>query len=161
MNATYKQDKGFSIIEVVLVLAIVALIFIMIFIAWPALQRNQRDTARKNDASAVASAIGSYKGNRNGDITALTAATLVPYISSLSQYEVAAATFSFPAAAASVAGPANGNFTTMVVVKGAKCNSTADPIVATNAGANGKQVAILYRVEAGNAANGVVVCQDA
>lgn len=64
--STTKQEKGFSIIEVVLVLAIVALIFLMIFVAWPALQRSQRDTARKNDASAVAAALGSYRGNHQG-----------------------------------------------------------------------------------------------
>ena len=43
------KDRGFTIIEVVLVLAIAALIFLMVFIALPALQASQRDTARKND----------------------------------------------------------------------------------------------------------------
>ena len=40
-----KKDnkKGFTIIEVVLVLAIAGLIFAMVFIALPALQRSQRD----------------------------------------------------------------------------------------------------------------------
>lgn len=41
--------SGFTIIEVVLVLAIAGLIFLMVFVALPALQRNQRDTQRKND----------------------------------------------------------------------------------------------------------------
>ena len=41
-------DKGgFTIIEVVLVLAIAGLIFLMVFIALPALQRSQRDTERR------------------------------------------------------------------------------------------------------------------
>ncbi len=38
---------GFTIIEVVLVLAIAGLIFLMVFIALPALQRAQRDSQRK------------------------------------------------------------------------------------------------------------------
>ena len=42
-----QTNKGFTIIEVVLVLAIAGLIFLMVFIALPALQRNQRDTQRK------------------------------------------------------------------------------------------------------------------
>lgn len=56
MNAR-QNTKGFTIIEVVLVLAIAALIFLMIFVALPALQASQRDTARKNDASIVASGV--------------------------------------------------------------------------------------------------------
>ena len=61
-----KQEKGFTIIEVVLVLAIAALIFLMIFVALPALQRGQRDTARKNDANAVASQLNAFRSNNNG-----------------------------------------------------------------------------------------------
>lgn len=60
MNTQTKHLKGFTIIEVVLVLAIAALIFLMVFIALPALQANQRDTERKQDASIVASAITKY-----------------------------------------------------------------------------------------------------
>lgn len=41
------QKNGFTIIEVVLVLAVAGLIFLMIFLALPALQRSQRDTQRK------------------------------------------------------------------------------------------------------------------
>lgn len=61
-----KQQKGFTIIEVVLVLAIAALIFLMVFLALPALQRGQRDTARKNDISIVSSAVTDYTSNNNG-----------------------------------------------------------------------------------------------
>lgn len=64
MNTT-TTNKGFTIIEVVLVLAIAGLIFLMVFVALPALQAGQRDTARKNDASTVLSAINTYvSGNR-------------------------------------------------------------------------------------------------
>ncbi len=61
-----QKEKGFTIIEVVLVLAIAGLIFLMVFIALPALQRNQRDTARKADVGAVSSAVVSYTGNNRG-----------------------------------------------------------------------------------------------
>ena len=66
MNKLNQQKEGFTIIEVVLVLAIAALIMLMVFIAWPALQRSQRDTARKNDQSSIASAIATYRSNNNG-----------------------------------------------------------------------------------------------
>lgn len=57
---------GFTIIEVVLVLAIAGLIFLMVFIALPALQRSQRDTQRRNDMGALASQITQYQSNNNG-----------------------------------------------------------------------------------------------
>lgn len=63
-----QTNKGFTIIEVVLVLAIAGLIFLMVFIALPALQRNQRDSARKSEAGTVASAITSYQSNNRGQV---------------------------------------------------------------------------------------------
>ena len=67
MSTTHKQqDEGFTIIEVVLVLAIAALIMLMVFIALPALQRNQRDTTRKNDISRLQSAVSNYKSRNRG-----------------------------------------------------------------------------------------------
>lgn len=65
-----KQQKGFTIIEVILVLAIAALIFLMVFIALPALQRGQRDTARKQDVGTVASAVTNYTTNNQGKMPA-------------------------------------------------------------------------------------------
>lgn len=67
MNAQIKNKvKGFTIIEVVLVLAIAGLIFLMVFIALPALQRSQRDQARKNDASIISGAVTSFTSNNRG-----------------------------------------------------------------------------------------------
>ena len=57
---------GFTIIEVVLVLAIAGLIFLMVFLALPALQRSQKDTQRRNDMGALYTAVQRYQGNNNG-----------------------------------------------------------------------------------------------
>ena len=62
------QKNAFTIIEVVLVLAIAGLIFLMVFIALPALQRNQRDTQRKNDMAKLKDAIERYKSNNSGKL---------------------------------------------------------------------------------------------
>lgn len=59
---------GFTIIEVVLVLAIAGLIFLMVFIALPSLQRSQRDTQRRNDMANVSSKITQYQTNNNGKL---------------------------------------------------------------------------------------------
>lgn len=68
MNKTNNNEKGFTIIEVVLVLAIAALIFLMVFIALPTLQRNQRDAQRRQDVSRVLSQISSFQSNNRGAV---------------------------------------------------------------------------------------------
>ena len=78
------QTSGFTIIEVVLVLAIAALIFLMIFVALPALQRGQRDTARKNDVGTIASAVSTYRSNNRNQLPAATA-DLDSYLDELAQ----------------------------------------------------------------------------
>lgn len=58
--------KGFTIIEVVLVLAIASLIFLMVFIALPALQRSQRDASLKSEANKVLSQLTQYQSSNKG-----------------------------------------------------------------------------------------------
>ena len=57
------HKKGFTIIEVVLVLAIAGLIFAMVFIALPALQRTQRNSQRKRNGERFYSAVQKYYAN--------------------------------------------------------------------------------------------------
>ncbi len=61
-----ESKKGFTIIEVVLVLAIAGLIFLMVFIALPALQRGQRNTRREDDLARVLTAVNDFQTNNNG-----------------------------------------------------------------------------------------------
>lgn len=63
-----KTRRGFTIIEVVLVLAIAGLIFLMVFIALPALQRNQRDTQRRDDVARFMAQISQYQTNNRGNV---------------------------------------------------------------------------------------------
>ena len=64
------SKKGFTIIEVVLVLAIAGLIFLMVFIALPNMQRSQRDTQRRQDYAALSSNITNFITNNNGKLPA-------------------------------------------------------------------------------------------
>ena len=85
-----QQISGFTIIEVVLVLAIAGLIFLMVFIALPALQRNQRDAQRKQDLSRVLTAVRSYQSTNRGRVPAAGgfSAILVPrYLSQDGQFQ--------------------------------------------------------------------------
>lgn len=63
--AIQKTKRGFTIIEVVLVLAIAGLIFLMVFVALPALQRSQRDTRRREDMARVNNALVQYQTNNS------------------------------------------------------------------------------------------------
>jgi len=62
------RKQGFTIIEVVLVLAIAGLIFLMVFLALPALQKGQRDTQRREDLSRISTQLNSYSSNARGKI---------------------------------------------------------------------------------------------
>jgi prepilin-type N-terminal cleavage/methylation domain-containing protein len=63
-----KREQGFTIIEVLIVLAIAGLIILIVFLAVPALQRNSRNTQRRNDVSAILGAIQEYANNNGGDL---------------------------------------------------------------------------------------------
>jgi len=69
-----KEAKGFTIIEVVLVLAIAGLIFLVVFLALPALQRSQRDTQRKSDLGRFMSQVTNYSSNNQGSLPGATSA---------------------------------------------------------------------------------------
>ncbi len=77
-----KSKTGFTIIEVVLVLAIAGLIFLMVFVALPALQRSQRDTQRRQDMSRFISQLIQYQTNNNGSAPTNTVAGYSSFISS-------------------------------------------------------------------------------
>ena len=67
LNKLKKSDaKGFTIIEVMIVLAIAGLIILIVLLAVPALQRNGRNTAIKNDASALTAAVAEFASNNDG-----------------------------------------------------------------------------------------------
>lgn len=68
-----KRNEGFTIIEVMIVLAIAGLIMLIVFLAVPALQRNSRNTQYKNDAASYAAAVTEWENNNNGKVPAAAA----------------------------------------------------------------------------------------
>ena len=151
------KEKGFTIIEVVLVLAIAGLIFIMVFAALPALQRSQRDTARKNEISKVLSAITTYQSNNRGqspaaddafgkyvDSTTSGGTITLPSGTIVTNY-----TGALPKTLGTATTPANQD--TIVFVIGAKCDVN-DNVVKGSA----RQAAAVIQLEDGG---GVYYCQ--
>lgn len=60
------KSQGFTIIEVLIVLAIAGLILLIVFLAIPALQRNSRNTQRNNDVASLLGGMSEYVTNNNG-----------------------------------------------------------------------------------------------
>jgi prepilin-type N-terminal cleavage/methylation domain-containing protein len=67
MKDKTKLQKGFTIIEVMIVLAIAGLILVVVLIAIPQLQRNQRNNQRQSVANRIVTEINNYAGNNNGN----------------------------------------------------------------------------------------------
>jgi prepilin-type N-terminal cleavage/methylation domain-containing protein len=63
-----RGDAGFTIIEVMIVLAIAGLILLIVFLAVPALQRNAHNTAIKNDVAGLLGAMNEFTNNNNGTV---------------------------------------------------------------------------------------------
>ncbi|HET9850063.1 MAG TPA: type II secretion system protein [Candidatus Saccharimonadales bacterium] len=66
MSVKKQNNKGFTIIEVLIVLAIAGVIMLVVFLAVPSLQRNSRNTQRKSDVSHLAGLINEYESNNAG-----------------------------------------------------------------------------------------------
>jgi prepilin-type N-terminal cleavage/methylation domain-containing protein len=146
------KQKGFTIIEVVLVLAIAALIFLMVFIALPALQRSQRDTQRKNDVARVQTAIQNYQSNNRNALPADDEfnSVLIPKYLTVD----GADTFSDPNGNPYQfkAGTAPNTFDTtnsyMYFTRGAVCDGDHAP----QTGKGATKVAVQYKLEGGGTA---------
>jgi prepilin-type N-terminal cleavage/methylation domain-containing protein len=157
----YKQersDKGFTIIEVMIVLAIAGLILLIVFLAVPALQRSSRNTERKTDVGRIGSASTTVLSNNNNVLTDLTTATLQAEIGTLSYYQGSQVTV-----ATTIPSTATNNTTgnTVIVYPGAVCSPfTKNGLPAqgaTSAGATNTSIAIDYATETGSGLDYVCV----
>lgn len=61
MKNLFKGQRGFTIIEVMIVLAIAGIILLIVFLAVPAVQRSTRNVDRKEAVGFVASAMEEYR----------------------------------------------------------------------------------------------------
>ena len=149
MNTKLQQRKGFTIIEVVLVLAIAALIILMVFIAWPALQRTQRDQARKSDVALIGSTISTFKSNNRGRLPNICELNRLVFRQGTSIYQAvncegAAVTGSNIITQATVAdGDAAVGIEQVIVVPGGRCDGNN-----VRTGGSPRQAALAFAVEA-------------
>jgi len=73
-----KKDQGFTIIEVLIVLAIAGLILLIVFLAVPALQRNSRNTQYRSEATRLLSTTSEFVNNNGGALPAASVNTTSP-----------------------------------------------------------------------------------
>jgi prepilin-type N-terminal cleavage/methylation domain-containing protein len=154
-NRKSGNQKGFTIIEVMIVLAIAGLIMLIVFLAVPALQRNARNTQRRQDVGRVGAAVQEVLNNNNGQMASVTAANVQAAVgTNLAYYTVTNVTV-----AAGPAAVTNGTTVdTVVAYTGAVCAAMTGGRGATSAGATTRQVAIVYSTEAGSGA--AKICTD-
>ena len=146
MNIKNRKESGFTIIEVLIVLAIAGLIMVIVFLAVPALQRNQRNTARKEDAGNLLAAVSEYAGNNNGQLpTSVANITDNVQLGKYTTVTIVTNTAGSSAAQAAITNPD----TDPRVVLNARCGTNG----ATAAGYAARRYAIQYAVEVGSSGN--------
>lgn len=61
-----RQNSGFTIIEILIVLAIAAFILLIVLVAVPQLQKNSRDSSRQSVLTRVKAELDNYASNNQG-----------------------------------------------------------------------------------------------
>ena len=153
------NQKGFTIIEVLIVLAIAGLIMVIVFLAVPALQRSQRNQSRKTDVNNLLSSVADFTGN-NGGTPPATQADINTAVSNVKLgYYKSANVYYGTAPTATVALPtttpaANTNTSEEInVFVGYTCTTATGAATAGNA----RNVAIEYVLEQASG-NGILQC---
>jgi len=151
MKNLYKQkrEEGFTIIEVMIVLAIAAVILLIVLLAVPALQRNSRNTQRNNDAATIAAAVNTCLANHNNDITVATGCAKV----SSTQMDVD--TTKLGQLTTVTYGAGNGTTTTAMYAFGTDCNPSGTAQVASG---NTHNFSVMFQTETSNSATPLNRC---
>jgi type IV pilus assembly protein PilA len=150
-----RKSEGFTIIEVLIVLAIAGLIMVVVFLAVPALQRSGRNNALNTDANNTLTAVGNYVSNNNGTLP--TAASLAantikisgPAGSNAETAKVDSGTASVTFYSGTQLATTTAGAIMVVTGKDAQCNSTASGLAAVGGAgtASPRSYAVLYVAE--------------
>jgi prepilin-type N-terminal cleavage/methylation domain-containing protein len=147
-----KRQEGFTIIEVLIVLAIAGLIMLVVFLAVPALQRNAHNSTRNAEAARYAAAVSTCLANRNGVVASCQATGVSAVdVGTITNNEISSIAIS----ASTVATQPTPTLTAAQVWYGAVC--AADGSSASQpAGTSTRSFAVLYMIETSGA--GAVKC---
>jgi prepilin-type N-terminal cleavage/methylation domain-containing protein len=155
-----KRKSGFTIIEVMIVLAIAGLILLIVFLAVPALQRSAANTGRKDDAGRISSAINDFVSNSNGTLPRtdpvgwpLDCATILSDAGTLNQYTFVKANCKVGTGAANqfdvataAATPTAVKNQALLLEESTTCPTTAGAVPGTG---TTRQAALFYAIQPG------------
>ena len=146
------NNKGFTIVEVLIVLAIAGVILATILIAVPALQRNSRNTKVKQAATALVAGAQEY-ASANGGTAPASAAWSAPTVTwgatgtTQTKTTVAGGITVTPSLGSGTI-PATFAANTVYLITGAICSG--------NTAVSGTGTAVVYTVEAGANTSGCI-----
>jgi prepilin-type N-terminal cleavage/methylation domain-containing protein len=159
-NIKPKQADGFTIIEVLIVLAIAGLILLIVFLAVPALQRNAHNTSAKHDVSSILGAMNTYVNNNGGSLP-----TTVGEGSSTNIFKVSGdtgtnkattklgyfepANVKLDSTSGDTGATAPNNTSDVLIVTGVKCNATGTAIDSSATSASARGYVALYTLQGG------------
>ena len=152
-----RKSEGFTIIEVLIVLAIAGLIMVVVFLAVPALQRSGRNNALNTDANNTLTAVGNYISNNGGSLPTAASFTSPTVTIGASGSNQETATLDANASAVTLITSATGALTktsavgSIQVVTGssAVCNATDSGLSGTTAGP-ARGYVVLFVAESGS-----------
>lgn len=125
MKNLKKDNRGFTIIEVLIVLAIAGLIMLVVFLAVPALQRNARNTSKRSDVSKALGAVGELTANNNGKVPATADVTSGDLASAANLSSATTFAVTIPLKAAGVTAATPPTSSEVMIVTGVVCNNSA------------------------------------
>jgi len=157
-----KRTEGFTIIEVLIVLAIAGLILLIVFLAVPALQRNSRNTSYRSESSQLLAAATEFTNNNGGTApapsdTAVTCGSAGSYTCDAGKIVDLTRNKNVTGlkVEAQTAAPTGPTLSKATLQTGAKCNGQT----ASTAGAT-RQFALFYAIE-DKSGNPTTQCVDA
>lgn len=155
MRKLQNRSEGFTIIELLIVLAIAALIILIVLIAVPQLQRNQRNQARQSIAGRITTEVNNYIGNNNGALptannnatTGMTGGFSTRYFTGIDVNDPQSGTSLLAAANVTFTGTPGGTAGNLDYTTGRICNGETT----TTTGATARNFALVVRLEGGAA----------
>jgi len=151
-NIKSKREQGFTIIEVLIVLAIAGLIMVVVFLAVPALQRNSRNNSRTTDVNNLSSAVSEYQSNNGGALPADADALATAVKNTKLGFYTGSTMVAYKDGGTAAVAAVTDADKTVQVVMSAKCDGDK------TAPGSSRQFAILFAVESGSGT--VSRCQD-
>jgi len=142
-----KKRQGFTIIEVLIVLAIGGLMITMVFAAIPFITRANQNNQRKNDVSIILQSISDYRLHNTGSFTTNVANLKLSGVNKLGYYQDASVTI---ANQISPTPASNKDTTTVKVYNYYKCSQLND---GTAVAGGSRDIIALFALDKGSGSN--------